>query len=41
MCIVLVVVIVTKDVLFKEQDATIIKRYCGSCIISLKVKEVK
>ncbi|MGB7956157.1 MAG: hypothetical protein WCF23_19460 [Candidatus Nitrosopolaris sp.] len=28
----------TNDVLFKQQGATIIERYCDSCMISLKLK---
>ena len=29
----------TKDVVFKEQDVTIIERYCDACMISLKIKK--
>ena len=28
----------TKTVLFKQEGATIIERYCDSCIINLKLK---
>jgi len=29
----------TNDVLFKEEGATIIERYCDSCLVSLKLKK--
>jgi hypothetical protein len=31
--------IATNDVLFKEPGATIIERYCDSCLVSLKLKK--
>jgi hypothetical protein len=30
--------IATKSVLFKQEGATIIERYCDSCMINLKIK---
>ena len=31
--------IATNDVLFKQEGATIIERYCDSCMTSLKLKK--
>ena len=31
--------IATNDVIFKQEGATIIERYCSSCITSLKMKK--
>jgi late competence protein required for DNA uptake (superfamily II DNA/RNA helicase) len=29
----------TNDVIFKQEGATIIERYCDSCLVSLKLKK--
>jgi hypothetical protein len=31
--------IATTDVIFKQEGATIIERYCDSCLVSLKLKK--